>query len=106
MKNLRLIIALIIIAGCDTKETTTDMGIQPPNAEKSPKELVSHGDVRLDNYYWMKLSDAQKNAGQPDEQTLNLISYLHSENEYLNTSMAHTEGLQETLYSEIVGRIK
>jgi oligopeptidase B len=106
MKNLRLIIALIIIAGCDTKETTTDMGMQPPDAEKIPKELVSHGDVRLDNYYWMKLSDAQKNAGQPDEQTQNVISYLDSENEYLNTSMAHTEGLQETLYSEIVGRIK
>ena len=50
MKNFRLIIALIIIAGCDTTETTTDMGMQPPEAEKIPKELVSHGDVRLDNY--------------------------------------------------------
>ncbi len=106
MKNFRLIIALIIIAGCNTTETTTDMEMQPPDAEKIPKELVSHGDVRLDNYYWMKLSDEQKNASEPDEQTQNVISYLESENEYLNASLAHTEGLQETLYNEIVGRIK
>jgi oligopeptidase B len=106
MKNFRLIIALIIIAGCSTTETTTDMGIQPPDAEKIPKELVSHGDVRLDNYYWMKLSDKQKNASEPDEQTKKVISYLESENAYLKASMAHTEGLQETLYNEIVGRIK
>ncbi len=106
MKNFRLIIALIIIAGCNTTETTTDMKMQPPDAEKIPKELVSHGDVRLDNYYWMKLSDEQKNASEPDEQTQKVITYLESENEYLNASMAHTEGLQETLYNEIVGRIK
>jgi oligopeptidase B len=106
MKNFRLIIALIIIAGCNTTETTTDMGMQPPDAEKIPKELVSHGDVRLDNYYWMKLGDEQKNASEPDEQTQKVISYLESENEYLDASMAHTEGLQETLYNEIVGRIK
>jgi len=106
MKNFRLIIALIIIAGCNTTETTTDMGMQPPDAEKIPKELVSHGDVRLDNYYWMKLSDEQKNASEPDEQSQKVISYLESENEYLDASMAHTEVLQETLYNEIVGRIK
>lgn len=106
MKNFRLIIALIIIAGCNTAETTTDMGMQPPDAEKIPKELVSHGDVRLDNYYWMKLSDEQKNASEPDEQSQKVISYLESENEYLDASMAHTEVLQETLYNEIVGRIK
>jgi oligopeptidase B len=106
MKNFRLIIALVIIAGCNTTETTTDMAMQAPDAEKIPKELVSHGDVRLDNYYWMKLSDAQKNASKPDEQTQRVVSYLESENEYLKVSTAHTEGMQETLFNEIVGRIK
>jgi oligopeptidase B len=106
MKNFRLIIALVIIAGCNTTETTTDMAMQAPDAEKIPKELVSHGDVRLDNYYWMKLSDAQKNASEPDEQTQRVVSYLESENEYLKVSTAHTEGMQETLFNEIVGRIK
>jgi oligopeptidase B len=80
--------------------------MQPPDAEKIPNELISHGDVRLDNYYWMKLSDEQKNASEPDEQTQKVISYLESENEYLSASMVHTEGLQKTLYNEIVGRIK
>ena len=106
MKNFRLIFVLIIIAGCNSTETTTDMGTPPPDAEQIPKELVSHGDVRLDNYYWMKLTDQQKNAAEPDEQTRKVISYLEAENTYLKTSMAHTEELQEKLYEEIIGRIK
>jgi len=34
------------------------------------------------------------------------IAYLEAENEYTQAVMAHTEGLQEGLYREIVGRIK
>jgi len=106
MKNFRLIFMLIVIAGCNSTETTTDIDRQPPDAEQIPKELVSHGDVRVDNYYWMKLTDQQKNAAEPDEQTRKVISYLEAENAYLKTSMAHTEELHEKLYEEIIGRIK
>jgi len=106
MKNFRLLLTLFIIAGCNYNKTTTETSMQPPDAEKLPKELVSHGDVRVDDYYWMKLTDEQKNAAEPDEQTRKVIDYLDAENAYLEQSLKHTETLKETLYNEIIGRIK
>lgn len=106
MKFHSIFFSLIIIAGCKSPESKMKNEIIPPDAEKIPKELVSHGDVRVDNYYWMKLTDEQKNAERPDEQTLKVIAYLDEENEYLNAVMAHTDQLQAVLYDEITGRIK
>jgi oligopeptidase B len=106
MRIFKIIFAITIIAGCNSTDTTIDTEMHPPDPEQIPKELVSHGDVRIDNYYWMKLTDDQKNAEDPDEQTQKVISYLEAENEYLNKMMAHTEELQENLYQEIIGRIK
>ena len=45
------------------------------------KELVEHGHTRVDNYYWMRLSDEQKNAATPDEQTADVLAYLKEEND-------------------------
>lgn len=106
MKTSITVIALVFIIGCTTPESTIESIVQPPDPEQIPKELVSHGDVRIDNYYWMKLSDEQKNAENPDEQAQKVIDYLEAENEYRKTVMSHTEELQETLYQEIIGRIK
>lgn len=106
MKDYRFFISLIIIAGCISTDSEKVKDIQPPDAEKIPTELISHGDIRVDNYYWMKLTDAQKNAEEPDEQTRKVIEYLEAENEYLNTVIAHTQDLQDSLYNEMVGRIK
>lgn len=80
--------------------------IQAPVAPVEPTQLEKHGDIRIDNYYWMKLTDEQKNAKIQDEQTKKVISYLESENEYLRQMMSHTEKRQEELYKEIIGRIK
>ena len=43
--------------------------------KKIPYELEAHGDVRIDNYYWMR----DDSRSDPE-----LISYLESENEYFN----------------------
>ena len=40
-----------------------------PLAKKEPKTLSIHGDDRVDNYFWMRLSDEQKEAKDPDQQT-------------------------------------
>jgi len=45
--------------------------IKPPKAEKQEKKLEIHGDIRVDNYFWMRLSDEQKEAEKPDAQTQN-----------------------------------
>lgn len=74
-----------------------------PIAEKIPHEVF---DKRNDNYFWMRLSDEQKSASAPDEQTSKVLAYLNAENAYKTTVMKHTEDLQKTIYNEITGRIK
>ena len=92
----------LFMVGCVSKpETTSD--IQAPVAEKVADTLTGN---RIDNYYWMKLSDEQKNAEQKDEQTQKVVNYLTAENDYLKASLKHTEALQEKIYNEIIGRIK
>ncbi len=76
---------------------------QPPVAEKIPHEVF---DNRIDNYFWMRLSDEQKSAEKPDEQTTKVLTYLNSENSYRKEIMKHTENFQKSLYDEITGRIK
>ena len=80
--------------------------VQPPVADKIEKILVAHGDTRIDPYLWMRLSDEQKTAADPDEQTRKLLDYLEAENDYKEAVMKHTGKLQEKLFQEIVGRIK
>ena len=79
---------------------------KPPIATKEPKALTIHEHVRIDNYFWMQLSDAKKNAKNPDEQTQEVLDYLDAENQYTKAVLKDTEQLQEKLYKEIVGRIK
>lgn len=98
------LIAAIFFACNQPAKQTTDM--QPPDAMKRPKQLSAHGDLRVDNYYWMRLSDAQKSASQPDQQTQQVLNYLKEENAYTDTMLSHTDSLQETLFNEMVGRLK
>jgi oligopeptidase B len=67
----------------------------PPIAKKNKKELVSNGHSRTDNYYWLK-----------ERENPEVIDYLNAENEYTTAILKDSEGLQEKLYTEIVGRIK
>jgi len=95
---LTILLTAFILSACGSRQT-----IKPPVAEKIPHEVF---DGRTDNYYWMRLSDEQKNASIPDEQTAKVLDYLNEENEYTNAVLKHTEELQNTIYNEIVGRIK
>lgn len=97
---------LFIFTSCETKEKPAHLLVEAPIAKQIPKQLTIHDDTRIDNYFWMRLSDAQKNAEIPDEQTKDVLGYLNAENTYLKNVMGHTENLQTKLYEEIVGRIK
>ena len=83
-----------------------DKNIQAPIAEKMPFEITQHGETRIDNYFWMRLSDAQKEAEQKDTQTQKVWDYLNAENDYTKAQLAHTEKFQADLFTEIVARIK
>ena len=106
-KSCLLLLLSGIIVSCNVdKNAGEDKVITPPSPAKIPHEITAHGATRVDNYYWMKLSEQQKNAPAKDEQTTHVLNYLNAENEYLKTKLEHTEELQEKLYEEMVGRIK
>ena len=77
-----------------------------PIAEKKPKKLVKHGDVRVDNYFWMRLSDEQKLAPVKDAHTQKVINYLEAENDYHDKITAYNKNFEEELFLEMKGRIK
>lgn len=110
-----LILILFCCIGCDNSTPETDSTktnqnktamIKAPVADKIPTQLTAHGETRIDNYFWMRLSDEQKKAEQADEQTQRVLDYLNGENAYTEAQLKETEGFQEKLYNEIVGRIK
>lgn len=83
-----------------------DQSYQAPIADTLTHLMVKHGVTRNDPYYWMKLSDEQKNRECKDSQTQKVIDYLNAENNYREQKMAHLKPLQDVLFEEIKGRIK
>jgi oligopeptidase B len=79
---------------------------RPPVAEKIPYVVESNGNERVDNYFWMRLSDEQKNEETPDSQTVKVLAYLNAENDFAKAAMKHTAKFQQQLFKEIKGRIK
>jgi oligopeptidase B len=67
----------------------------PPLAKIVSKETTVHGDTRIDNYFWLR-----------DREDPDTVAYLEAENQYTESVMKHTEPLQTSLYSEMLGRIK
>ena len=108
-----LLLGIILITSCKKDPEfvqyqsfmKTD-GIDTPVAKKQKKELEIHNDIRIDDYYWMKLTDEQKNAKTMDEHTKEVVAYLESENEYTAKVTSHLESFKDKLFDEIVGRIK
>ena len=78
----------------------------PPEVAKKPHEMTNHGHTRVDDYYWMRLSDDQKSAEQKDTHTQEVVNYIDVENDYTESRLKHTKKLQDNLFNEIVGRIK
>lgn len=69
--------------------------ISAPLAQKIPKKLEKHGDVRMDDYYWMR-----------DRENPEVIAHLEAENAYYTTLTAHTKTFQDSLFKEMKSRIK
>jgi len=79
----------LVLGGCGV------MQAKLPVAKKIATKLEKHGHARIDDYYWLKERD------NPE-----VTNYLKAENQYTEAIMAHTKGLQETLFEEFKARIK
>ena len=100
MKQFLTLLSVIFLTSCMNNSVT------PPIAEKQPYEMIKHNDVRVDDYYWMRLTDDQKKAENYDEKTQKVVDYIDNENIYTQESLKHTNKFQDKLFDEIVGRIK
>ena len=99
MRHLRvlpsLLAALSIVAVVIVAPPLAAQDPTPPVAKTIARIDTLHGDVRTDNYFWIR------EKTNPD-----VISYLNAENAYTTARMKHTEALQQKLYDEMLGRIK
>jgi len=69
--------------------------IKTPRAKKIPVQLEKHGDVRIDDYFWLR-----------ERENPEVLDYLTRENDYNERMTAHTKQLQEDLFQEVKKRIK
>src|SRR5450759_2391640 len=95
MRRLRILVhAVATISIVVASSSTTRLAAQdltPPSAKVIARIDTLHGDIRTDNYFWIR------EKTNPD-----VISYLNAENAYTAAKMKHTEALQQRLYDETV----
>jgi len=99
MRRLRILVhAVATIPIVVASSSTTRLAAQdltPPSAKVIARIDTLHGDIRTDNYFWIR-----------EKTNPEVISYLNAENAYTAAKMKHTEALQQRLYDEMLGRIK
>ena len=68
---------------------------RPPVAKRAPKTTVIHGETLVDDYFWLR-----------EKSNPEVLQHLQSESAYADAMMKPTIAFQETLYKEMLGRIK
>lgn len=89
--------ALILAFTCSlaAAQTSAIEMPKPPIAAKKPKDVTVHGDKRIDDYFWLR------EKANPE-----VLAYLKAENGYADAFFKPLKPLQESLYKEMLGRIK
>ncbi len=93
--DLWLTISLLAVLSLGISASVQGQDITPPVAKIIPKADTLFGDVRIDNYFWLR------ERANPE-----VMEYLEAENRYTEAMMKSTEKLQEQLYQELRSRIK
>jgi oligopeptidase B len=88
-RNIVWLSAALLVSACGGND------MEPPEARKQPVELETHGDVRIDEYFWLRERD------NPE-----VIRYLEDENAYTERMLEDASGLFERLVAEMQGRIR
>ena len=90
-KFISLSLSILILNGC------YEMSINnPPKPKKTPYKLEAHGDIRIDDYYWMR----DDTRSDPE-----LISYLESENDYFKNWRDSNVNYEFEIYKELKSMI-
>ena len=67
----------------------------PPLAAKKPHRLEIHGDVRMDDYFWLR-----------EKTNPSVIAHLEAENAYTAEQTKAWQPLRDELYAEMVARLE
>ena len=86
--------AFILLFSATTLAHTLSMP-NPPIATKKPTTFEKFGDKRVDDYFWLR-----------EKTSPEVIAYLKAENEYTRTVLGPMKDFQETLYKDMLSRIK
>jgi oligopeptidase B len=81
-----IFLSLVVACGADKQEA--------PAAAKKPTELEIHGDVRVDEYYWLR-----------ERENPEVIQYLEQENAYTDSILGEHADFEERLIEEMKSRI-
>ena len=88
-------VAMILLALVMTASGCARQGERiPPMARVEPKADTLFGDIRIDDYYWLR-----------DRSNPEVLAYLEAENTYTEAIMRPTEKLQRRLFEEFRERI-
>ena len=85
----------VFLCGAAVLAQGTGVITRPPVARKTPHETKIHGYTLKDDYFWLR-----------EKTNPEVIAYLEAENAYTERGDEADQGLQETLYKEMLGRIK
>ncbi|MBP3974008.1 S9 family peptidase [Pseudoxanthomonas spadix] len=97
MKPLPALLAVTLLMSTPLSSTAATTATPPDAARKPHVVTAPFGAQRQDEYYWLR--DDERSNPQ-------VLDYLRAENAYADTVMAPLKPLQDTLYEEIVARIK
>lgn len=66
-----------------------------PKPKKIDFKIEKHGDIRSDNYFWMKERDSK-----------DVLDHIESENKYADKILSRSKEISNTLFDEMKARIK
>ncbi|MDQ2975913.1 MAG: S9 family peptidase [Acidobacteriota bacterium] len=91
------VVSLSLVSRPAVSQTNGDAGgaLKPPMTEKKPKTTNIHGDVLVDDFFWLR-----------EKSNPAVIEHLNAENAYTDAVMKPTASLQEKLYNEMLSHIK
>src|SRR5437899_6950964 len=91
----RSLLTMVLLSGLAQSMNLNAASPVPPIAPKVPKIIETHGDKRVDDYFWLR----EKTNAQ-------VLAYLEKENAYAEAMTQPLVKFQETLYDEILGHLK
>src|SRR5580698_8574179 len=97
---------LLRMRHCEDRVTKQKNSQPAPVAPRRPHSFTTHGIAMTDDYAWLKDENWQEVLRDPQLLDPDIRNYLEAENDYTESLLGHTAGLQKTLVKEMRGRIK